>query len=114
MSSSRRVFHCDYANVQPHSGSQANLAVFFLLLMPGDKVLSLDLAAGGHLSHGLKANLSGRWFKPHHYGVDAETEVINYDELEELAEEVQPKLLIAGGSAYPREGAVRLTRTSLS
>ena len=99
----KQLFHCDYANVQPHSGSQANLAVFFLLLMPGDKVLSLDLAAGGHLSHGLKANLSGRWFKPHHYGVDAETEVINYDELEELAEEVQPKLLIAGGSAYPRE-----------
>lgn len=99
----KQLFECDYANVQPHSGSQANLAVFFLLLKPGDKVLSLDLAAGGHLSHGLKANLSGRWFEPHHYGVDAESEVIDYDALEQLAEEVQPNLLIAGGSAYPRE-----------
>lgn len=96
------LFGCDYANVQPHSGSQANLAVFFLLLNPGDKVLSLDLAAGGHLSHGLKANLSGRWFEPHHYGVDARTEVINYDELERQAEDIRPKLIIAGGSAYPR------------
>lgn len=99
----KELFGCDYANVQPHSGSQANLAVFFLLLNPGDRVLSLDLAAGGHLSHGLKANLSGRWFEPHHYGVDAETEVIDYDALEKQAKEIQPKLLIAGGSAYPRE-----------
>lgn len=98
-----QLFNCDYANVQPHSGSQANLAVFFLLLEPGDKVLSLDLAAGGHLSHGLKANLSGRWFEPHHYGVDVQTEVINYDDLERQAQEVKPKLIIAGGSAYPRE-----------
>ena len=99
----KELFDCDYANVQPHSGSQANLAVFFLLLKPGDKVLSLDLAAGGHLSHGLKANLSGRWFEPHHYGVDAVSEVIDYDALERMAEDVGPKLLIAGGSAYPRE-----------
>jgi glycine hydroxymethyltransferase len=99
----RELFGCDYANVQPHSGSQANLAVFFLLLKPGDPVLSLDLAAGGHLSHGLTANLSGRWFTPNHYGVDPETEVIDYDALEKQAEEVRPKLLIAGGSAYPRE-----------
>ena len=98
----KQLFGCDYANVQPHSGSQANLAVFFLLLKPGDKVLSLDLAAGGHLSHGLKANLSGRWFEPHHYGVDAESEVIDYDALEMQAEEIQPKLIITGGSAYPR------------
>lgn len=98
----RQLFGCDYANVQPHSGSQANLAVFFLLLKPGDRVLSLDLAAGGHLSHGLKANLSGRWFEPHHYGVDAATEVIDYDDLEMQAEEIRPKLIIAGGSAYPR------------
>jgi glycine hydroxymethyltransferase len=98
----KQLFGCDYANVQPHSGSQANLAVFFLLLKPGDKVLSLDLAAGGHLSHGLKANLSGRWFEPHHYGVDAESEVIDYDALEKQAEEIQPKLIITGGSAYPR------------
>ena len=99
----KQLFDCAYANVQPHSGSQANLAVFFLLLKPGEKVLSLDLAAGGHLSHGLKANLSGRWFEPHHYGVDATSEVIDYDALEKLAIEIQPKLLIAGGSAYPRE-----------
>ena len=98
----KKLFGCDYANVQPHSGSQANLAVFFLLLKPGDKVLSLDLAAGGHLSHGLKANLSGRWFDAHHYGVDRQTEVIDYDALEQQAMELRPKLLIAGGSAYPR------------
>lgn len=98
----KQLFGCDYVNVQPHSGSQANLAVFFLLLKPGDKVLSLDLAAGGHLSHGLKANLSGRWFEPYHYGVDAASEVIDYDALERQAEEIQPKLIITGGSAYPR------------
>ena len=99
----RQLFGCGYANVQPHSGSQANLAVFFLLLKPADKVLSLDLAAGGHLSHGLKANLSGSWFTPHHYGVNPDSEVIDYDQLESLAERVRPALLIAGGSAYPRE-----------
>jgi glycine hydroxymethyltransferase len=99
----RQLFGCSYANVQPHSGSQANLAVFFLLLKPADKVLSLDLAAGGHLSHGLKANLSGSWFTPHHYGVNPDSEVIDYDQLESLAERVRPALLIAGGSAYPRE-----------
>jgi len=98
----KQLFDCGYANVQPHSGSQANLAVFFMLLKPGDRVLSLDLASGGHLSHGLKANLSGRWFGAHHYGVDPDTEVVDYDALERRAIEVQPKLLIAGGSAYPR------------
>ena len=99
----RELFGCRYVNVQPHSGSQANLAVFFALLQPGDKVLSLDLAAGGHLSHGLSANLSGRWFEPHHYGVDRETGLIDYDRLEEQTLELSPALLIAGGSAYPRE-----------
>ena len=99
----KELFGCSYANVQPHSGSQANLAVFYLLLAPGDRVLSLDLAAGGHLSHGLRANLSGRWFEAHHYGVDPDSEVIDYDALEKTAFEVKPKLLIAGGSAYPRE-----------
>lgn len=98
----KELFQCGYANVQPHSGSQANLAVFFLLLKPGDRILSLDLASGGHLSHGLKANLSGRWFAAYHYGVDAKTEVVDYDALERRALEVRPKLLIAGGSAYPR------------
>lgn len=96
------LFDCSYANVQPHSGSQANLAVFFLLMSPGDRVLSLDLAAGGHLSHGLGANLSGRWFEAHHYSVDPDTEVIDYDEVARLARETRPRLLIAGGSAYPR------------
>ncbi|WP_343564285.1 serine hydroxymethyltransferase [Kiloniella sp. b19] len=99
----RKLFGCTYVNVQPHSGSQANLAVFYLLLQPGDKVLSLDLAAGGHLSHGLKANLSGRWFDAHHYGVDPLSEQIDYDKLEQQALELRPKLIIAGGSAYPRE-----------
>ncbi len=97
-----RLFGCAHANVQPHSGSQANLAVFFMLLKPGDRVLSLDLAAGGHLSHGLRANLSGRWFEAHHYGVDPETEVIDPEQVAAIAERVRPKLLIAGGSAYPR------------
>lgn len=97
----KQLFNCGYANVQPHSGSQANLAVFFLLLKPGDKVLSLDLAAGGHLSHGLKANLSGRWFEPHHYGVDAESEVIDYDALEKQAEQLRPRLIIAAWFGLP-------------
>ena len=99
----KQVFNCAYANVQPHSGTQANLAVFFLLLKPGDKVLSLDLAAGGHLSHGMKGNLSGRWFHSHNYNVDPKSEVIDYDELERIALETRPTLLITGGSAYPRE-----------
>ena len=96
------LFGCAYANVQPHSGSQANLAVFFALLRPGDRVLSLDLAAGGHLSHGLRANLSGRWFEAHHYGVSRETGMIDYGEAEARILEVRPRLLIAGGSSYPR------------
>ncbi|MBB4290340.1 glycine hydroxymethyltransferase [Rhizobium leguminosarum] len=99
----KQLFNCGYANVQPHSGTQANLAVFFLLLKPGEKVLSLDLAAGGHLSHGMKANLSGRWFEAHNYNVNPQNEVIDLDELQKVAEEVRPKLLITGGSAYPRE-----------
>jgi len=96
------LFGCAYANVQPHSGTQANLAVFFALLKPGDRILSLDLAAGGHLSHGLGANLSGRWFDARHYGVDRETGLIDYDSVEAMALELRPRLLIAGGSAYPR------------
>ena len=96
------LFDCAYANVQPHSGSQANLAVFFALVRPGDRVLSLDLAAGGHLSHGLRSNLSGRWFEAHHYGVSRETGMVDYDEVEAKALEVRPRLLIAGGSSYPR------------
>ena len=109
------LFDCAYANVQPHSGSQANLAVFFALVRPGDRVLSLDLAAGGHLSHGLRANLSGRWFEAHHYGVSRATGMIDYGEVEAKALEVQPRLLIAGGSSYPRildfERLARAART---
>ena len=99
----KELFACAYANVQPHSGSQANLAVFFALLKPGDRVLSLDLVAGGHLSHGLNANLSGRWFEAHHYGVERDTGLIDYDTVEAIASKLHPNLLIAGGSAYPRE-----------
>ena len=99
----KQLFGATYANVQPHSGTQANQAVFFALLKPGDRVLSLDLAAGGHLSHGAKPNLSGRWFESHHYTVDRETGLLNYDAVADQAQKVQPQLLIAGGSAYPRE-----------
>ena len=98
----KELFCCDYVNVQPHSGTQANQAVFFAVLKPGDKILSLNLAAGGHLSHGASPNLSGRWFDSHHYGVDKESGIIDYDEAERLARKLEPKLLIAGGSAYPR------------
>ncbi len=98
----KELFGAVYANVQPHSGTQANQAVFFTLLKPGDRTLSLDLAAGGHLSHGAKPNLSGRWFEAHHYTVDRDTGLMNYDAIETQAQEVKPQLLIAGGSAYPR------------
>jgi glycine hydroxymethyltransferase len=99
----KELFGAAYANVQPHSGVQANQAVFFTLVKPGDRILSLDLAAGGHLSHGAKPNLSGRWFEAHHYTVDRERGLMDYDAIEAQALEVQPQLLIAGGSAYPRE-----------
>ena len=98
----KELFACDYVNVQPHSGTQANQAVFFSLLKPGDRILSLNLAAGGHLSHGAKPNLSGQWFDSHHYGVNRQSGLIDYDETEDLARKIRPKLLIAGGSAYPR------------
>ncbi|TRC89895.1 serine hydroxymethyltransferase [Mesorhizobium sp. WSM4310] len=99
----KKLFGCAFANVQPHSGTQANQAVFFALLQPGDVVLSLDLAAGGHLSHGAKPNQSGRWFNIVSYGVDRDTGRINYDDVQRLAEENKPKLIISGGSSYPRE-----------
>ncbi len=98
----KELFNCDYANVQPHSGTQANQAVFFSMIKPGDSILSLNLAAGGHLSHGAAPNLSGRWFDAHHYGVDKESGLIDYDKAERIAKKTQPKLVIAGGSAYPR------------
>lgn len=99
----KALFGCAYVNVQPHSGTQANQAVFFALLQPGDVVLSLDLAAGGHLSHGAKPNQSGRWFSIVSYGVDRESGRIDYDNVETLALEHKPKLIISGGSSYPRE-----------
>ncbi|MFQ6022764.1 MAG: serine hydroxymethyltransferase [Acidiferrobacterales bacterium] len=96
------LFGCSYANVQPHSGSQANQVVFLAFLQPGDTILSMALAAGGHLSHGAAPNLSGKWFDVVQYGVSAGTGLIDYDAAERLAREHQPKLVIAGGSAYPR------------
>jgi len=99
----KKLFGAEYANVQPHSGTQANQAVFFTLLKPGDRVLSLDLAAGGHLSHGAKPNLSGRWFDAHHYSVEKESGRMNYDQIEQQAMSLSPDLLIAGGSAYPHD-----------
>jgi len=98
----KTLFKADHANVQPHSGSQANQAVYLALLKPGDKILSMDLSHGGHLSHGAKVSLTGKWFDIYHYGVDPDTEVINYDRVREIALEVKPKLIIAGASAYPR------------
>jgi len=99
----KELFGAAYVNVQPHSGTQANQAVFFTLLNPGDRILSLDLAAGGHLSHGAGPNLSGRWFEAHHYTVDRESGMMDYDAVEAQALAVRPQLLMAGGSAYPRE-----------
>lgn len=98
----KELFGCDHANVQPHSGANANTAVFLALLKPGDKVLSMSLSEGGHLSHGSKVNISGKLYDFHHYGVNKETGYIDYDEVMRIAEEVQPKLIICGASAYPR------------
>jgi len=96
------LFGAEHANVQPHSGTQANMGVFFSVLEPGDPILSMDLAQGGHLSHGHPINFSGRLFRIVPYGVDRDTETIDYDEVERLALENRPKLIIAGASAYPR------------
>ena len=98
----KRLFDCAFANVQPHSGAQANMAVFFALLRPGDTVLGMSLPAGGHLSHGAAPNISGKWFDAVPYGVRRDDHRIDYDELERLAAAHRPKLIIAGGSAYPR------------
>ena len=97
-----KLFGCNYANVQPHSGANANLAAFFALLQPGDTVLSMSLAHGGHLSHGSPVNISGKYFHIVPYGVEDDTEVIDYDKVLELARECKPKLILAGASAYPR------------
>jgi len=98
----KQIFGADHANVQPHSGAQANEAVYLALLNPGDPVLGLKLDHGGHLTHGMKLNSSGKFYDFHHYGVARDTERIDYDEMERLALEVKPKLIVAGASAYPR------------
>ena len=98
----KRLFGADHANVQPHSGSQANQAVYLAFLKPGDTILSMSLAAGGHLSHGAPVSMTGKWFNIVHYGVDPKTETIDLNEVEKLALEHKPKLIIAGASAYPR------------
>ncbi|BCO08658.1 hypothetical protein GF1_10340 [Desulfolithobacter dissulfuricans] len=98
----KEIFDAEYANVQPHSGSQANMAVYFATLKPGDKVLGMDLAHGGHLTHGASVSFSGQLFNFISYGVDRETETINMEEVERIAFENRPKMIVAGASAYPR------------
>ena len=98
----KQLFGCEHANVQPHSGASANLAVFFALLQPGDTVMGMNLAHGGHLSHGSPVNISGKYFRIVPYGVDAQTERIDYDEMERIALECRPKLIVSGASAYSR------------
>src|SRR5437588_10804517 len=98
----KQLFNAEFANVQPHAGSQANMAAYAAVLQPGDTILGLNLAHGGHLTHGHHLNFSGKTYKIIPYGVTKETETIDYDELERLAEKERPKLIIGGGSAYPR------------
>jgi len=98
----KQLFHCEFANVQPHSGSQANQGAFMALIKPGDTILGMSLAAGGHLTHGAPPNQSGKWFNAVQYGVLRQDARIDFDEVESLAKEHQPKLIVAGGSAYPR------------
>ena len=98
----KKLFNCKYANVQPHSGAQANGAVYLALLKPGDPILGMSLNSGGHLTHGAKVALSGKWLNSFHYDVDKESGLINYEEVEKIANECKPKLIIAGGSAYSR------------
>ena len=98
----KKLFNCEYVNVQPHSGAQANMAVFFALLNPGDTFMGMNLNDGGHLTHGSPVNMSGKYFKIVPYGVNRETEMIDYDELEKIALECKPKLILAGASAYAR------------
>ena len=99
----KELFGAEYANVQPHSGSQANTAVFAACLKPGDKILGFDLSHGGHLTHGSPVNFSGKLYSPHFYGVEKETGLLNYDKIQEIALEVRPKMIIAGASAYSRD-----------
>ncbi len=98
----KKLYNCKYANVQPHSGAQANGAVYLALLNPGDPILGMSLNSGGHLTHGAKVSISGKWLRSFHYDVNKETGLIDYSEVEKLAKEHKPKLIIAGGSAYSR------------
>jgi glycine hydroxymethyltransferase len=98
----KQLFGATAANVQPHSGAQANFAVFLALLNPGDKIMGMDLSHGGHLTHGSPVNVSGKWFEVNHYGVSQSTEQLDYDQIRDLAKQHRPKLLICGYSAYPR------------
>src|ERR1700759_2521357 len=98
----KALFGADHANVQPHAGAQANMAVYFAMLDPGDRVLALSLDHGGHLTHGLKVNFSGKLYEFHHYGVARETMRVDYGDVLARAKEVRPKLIVCGGSAYPR------------
>ncbi|MBO5046017.1 MAG: serine hydroxymethyltransferase [Clostridia bacterium] len=98
----KEIFGCEYCNVQPHSGAQANFAVYFAMLKPGDTIMGMNLSHGGHLTHGSPVNISGSYFNIVPYGVSAETEVIDYDEMEKIALECKPKLIVSGASAYPR------------
>ncbi len=99
----KEIFNCDYANVQPHSGAQANAAVMLAILQPGDKILGLDLSMGGHLTHGSAVNFSGKLYQPHFYGVVQETGLVDYEALEQKARTEKPKLIICGASAYSRD-----------
>lgn len=103
ISSVKEIFDAEYANVQPHSGSQANVAVFAVCLKPGDKILGFDLTHGGHLTHGSSVNYSGRLYTPSFYGVEEESGLLNYDKIEEIAHRERPKMIIAGASAYSRD-----------
>ncbi len=98
----KKLFNCKYANVQPHSGAQANGAVYLALLNPKDTILGMSLNSGGHLTHGAKVSLSGKWLNSFHYEVDKESGLINYNEVEIIAKQHKPRLIIAGGSAYSR------------
>lgn len=99
----KKIFNADHANVQPHSGANANLGVYFAILKPGDTVLGMNLSQGGHLTHGSPVNISGKYFNFHEYGICQENGLINYEEVRKIAHEVKPKLIVAGASAYPRE-----------
>lgn len=98
----KKLFHAEYANVQAHCGASTNLTVYFAFLKPGDTIMGMDLSQGGHLSHGSPVNISGTYFNVVHYGVNPETELIDYDAMDKLAKEHHPKLIVAGASAYPR------------